>query len=103
LTDGDKRRDLDGGGGGGSGGGTRFTCLRSDNFVFFFFFFCRRRTEESLLLLLPPLLLPLRDVSTFPEADGRTSSAADLEQSKAKKTNLKMLFRKSTTKWFQSL
>jgi hypothetical protein len=92
---------LDGGGGGG-GGGTRFTCLRSDNFVFFFFFFCRRRTEESLLLL-PPLLLPLRDVSTFPEADGRTSSAADLEQSKAKKTNLKMLFRKSTTKWFQSL
>jgi hypothetical protein len=98
LTDGDKRRDLDGGG----GGGTRFTCLRSDNFVFFFFFFCRRRTEESLLLL-PPLLLPLRDVSTFPEADGRTSSAADLEQSKAKKTNLKMLFRKSTTKWFQSL
>jgi hypothetical protein len=101
LTDGDKRRDLDGGGGGG-GGGTRFTCLRSDNFVFFFFFFCRRRTEESLLLL-PPLLLPLRDVSTFPEADGRTSSAADLEQSKAKKTNLKMLFRKSTTKWFQSL
>jgi hypothetical protein len=99
LTDGDKRRDLDGGGG---GGGTRFTCLRSDNFVFFFFFFCRRRTEESLLLL-PPLLLPLRDVSTFPEADGRTSSAADLEQSKAKKTNLKMLFRKSTTKWFQSL
>jgi hypothetical protein len=100
LTDGDKRRDLDGGGGGG--GGTRFTCLRSDNFVFFFFFFCRRRTEESLLLL-PPLLLPLRDVSTFPEADGRTSSAADLEQSKAKKTNLKMLFRKSTTKWFQSL
>jgi hypothetical protein len=99
LTDGDKRRDLDGGGGGG--GGTRFTCLRSDNF-FFFFFFCRRRTEESLLLL-PPLLLPLRDVSTFPEADGRTSSAADLEQSKAKKTNLKMLFRKSTTKWFQSL
>jgi hypothetical protein len=96
LTDGDKRRDLDGG-----GGGTRFTCLRSDNF-FFFFFFCRRRTEESLLLL-PPLLLPLRDVSTFPEADGRTSSAADLEQSKAKKTNLKMLFRKSTTKWFQSL
>jgi hypothetical protein len=102
LTDGDKRRDLDGGGGGGGGGGTRFTCLRSDNFVFFFFFFCRRRTEESLLLL-PPLLLPLRDVSTFPEADGRTSSAADLEQSKAKKTNLKMLFRKSTTKWFQSL
>jgi hypothetical protein len=101
LTDGDKRRDLDGGGGGG-GGGTRFTCLRSDNFVFFFFFFCRRRTEESLLLL-PPLLLPLRDVSAFPEADGRTSSAADLEQSKAKKTNLKMLFRKSTTKWFQSL
>jgi hypothetical protein len=101
LTDGDKRRDLDGGGGSG-GGGTRFTCLRSDNFVFFFFFFCRRRTEESLLLL-PPLLLPLRDVSTFPEADGRTSSAADLEQSKAKKTNLKMLFRKSTTKWFQSL
>lgn len=101
MTDGDKRRDLDGGGGGG-GGGTRFTCLRSDNFVFFFFFFCRRRTEESLLLL-PPLLLPLRDVSTFPEADGRTSSAADLEQSKAKKTNLKMLFRKSTTKWFQSL
>jgi len=101
LTDGDKRRDLDGSGGGG-GGGTRFTCLRSDNFVFFFFFFCRRRTEESLLLL-PPLLLPLRDVSTFPEADGRTSSAADLEQSKAKKTNLKMLFRKSTTKWFQSL
>jgi hypothetical protein len=101
LTDGDKRRDLDGGGGGG-GGGTRFTCLRSDNFVFFFFFFCRRRTEESLLLL-PPLLLPLRDVSTFPEAAGRTSSAADLEQSKAKKTNLKMLFRKSTTKWFQSL
>jgi hypothetical protein len=100
LTDGDKRRDLDGGGGGG--GGTRFTCLRSDNFVFFFFFFCRRRTEESLLLL-PPLLLPLRDVSTFPEAAGRTSSAADLEQSKAKKTNLKMLFRKSTTKWFQSL
>jgi hypothetical protein len=97
LTDGDKRRDLDGGG----GGGTRFTCLRSDNFVFFFF--CRRRTEESLLLLLPPLLLPLRDVSAFPEADGRTSSAADLEQSKAKKTNLKMLFRKSTTKWFQSL
>jgi hypothetical protein len=91
-----------GGGGGGGGGGTRFTCLRSDNFVFFFFFFCRRRTEESLLLL-PPLLLPLRDVSTFPEADGRTSSAADLEQSKAKKTNLKMLFRKSTTKWFQSL
>jgi hypothetical protein len=102
LTDGDKRRDLDGGGGGGGGGGTRFTCLRSDNFVFFFFFFCRRRTEESLLLL-PPLLLPLRDVSTFPEAAGRTSSAADLEQSKAKKTNLKMLFRKSTTKWFQSL
>jgi hypothetical protein len=102
LTDGDKRRDLDGGGGGGGGGGTRFTCLRSDNFVFFFFFFCRRRTEESLLLL-PPLLLPLRDVSAFPEADGRTSSAADLEQSKAKKTNLKMLFRKSTTKWFQSL
>jgi len=102
LTDGDKRRDLDGGGGGGGGGGTRFTCLRSDNFVFFFFFFCRQRTEESLLLL-PPLLLPLRDVSTFPEADGRTSSAADLEQSKAKKTNLKMLFRKSTTKWFQSL
>jgi hypothetical protein len=99
LTDGDKRRDLDGGGGGG-GGGTRFTCLRSG---FFFFFFCRRRTEESLLLLLPPLLLPLRDVSTFPEAAGRTSSAADLEQSKAKKTNLKMLFRKSTTKWFQSL
>jgi hypothetical protein len=87
---------------GGGGGGTRFTCLRSDNFVFFFFFFCRRRTEESLLLL-PPLLLPLRDVSTFPEAAGRTSSAADLEQSKAKKTNLKMLFRKSTTKWFQSL
>jgi hypothetical protein len=97
LTDGDKRRDLDGGGGGD--GGTRFTCLRSG---FFFFFFCRRRTEESLLLL-PPLLLPLRDVSAFPEADGRTSSAADLEQSKAKKTNLKMLFRKSTTKWFQSL
>jgi hypothetical protein len=95
LTDGDKRRDLDGGG----GDGTRFTCLRSG---FFFFFFCRRRTEESLLLLLPPLLLPLRDVSAFPEADGRTSSAADLEQSKAKKTNLKMLFRKSTTKWFQS-
>jgi len=97
LTDGDKRRDLDGGGGGD--GGTRFTCLRSG---FFFFFFCRRQTEESLLLLLPPLLLPLRDVSAFPEADGRTSSAADLEQSKAKKTNLKMLFRKSTTKWFQS-
>ncbi len=87
----------------GGGDGTRFTflLLRGDNF---FFFFRRRRTEESLLLLLlllpPPLLL--RDVSTFPEAAGRTSSAADLEQSKAKKTNLKMLFRKSTTKWFQS-
>ncbi len=87
---------MDGGGGGDDG--TRFTfLLRGDNF----FFFRRRRTEESLLLLLlPPLLL--RDVSTFPEAAGRTSSAADLEQSKAKKTNLKMLFRKSTTKWFQS-
>jgi hypothetical protein len=80
--------------GGGGGDGTRFTFLRSDDF----FFFRRRRTEESLLLL----LLPLRDVSTFPEAAGRTSSAADLEQSNAKKTNLKMLFRKSTTKWFQS-
>jgi hypothetical protein len=100
---GDERR---GGDGGGSGDGTRFTFLRSNvAVVFFFFFFApppppRRRptSEESL-----PLLLSLpRDVSAFSEAAGRTSSAADLEQSKAKKTNLKMLFRKSTTKWFQS-
>jgi hypothetical protein len=102
---GDERR---GGDGGGSGDGTRFTFLRGNVVIFFFFFFApprppprRRRlstSEESL-----PLLLSLpRDVSAFSEAVGRTSSAADLEQSKAKKTNLKMLLRKSTTKWFQS-
>jgi hypothetical protein len=66
------------------------------------------RAEDSKCLTFLRSGFFLRGEQSLSEEDksrfaGKTSPAnAGLEQSNAKENNLKMLFRKSTTKWFQS-